>query len=321
MNSPFKVDFSTRQRKRLGPGSKRWDYRDHYVDLAAHTLSSIVQHRTFIVKCVAVAFVLACVSTPLIPRKYSAEALIYPNLFSSGQDKAAAAASLDGATMVTGEARAIRSDVIMRAVATRLGHDPMATRSRSWLKLPVDWFRAAWLPETLNHSPFDRAVGKLQNKLVVMNDTRSYVISVSFTAPSAEEAAEVVNAVVIEYLRDKIRQRTLSKLVSAEAELREQLAVYGQKHPKTLQAVAALDAERASLETATNSQDSDRYEIANDQNVKLAVPNHTPTSPKGFVIFGLSLLLGLLAGIGFAVWRDRKEAEGNQTVHFNPHSR
>ena len=77
-----------------------------------------------------------------------------------------------------------------------------------------------------------------------------------------------------------------------------------------------------SSETATNPQDnSDRYEIANDQSVKLAVPNHTPTSPKGFVIFELSLLLGLLAGIGFAVWRDRREAEGNQTVDFQPHSK
>lgn len=320
MNSPLKVDFATRRPKRPSPRPKRWDYRDHYINLTTHTLSSIVKHRVFIVTCVAIAFVLACVITPLIPRKYSAEALIYPNLFSAEEEKTAARASIDGAAMVAGEARAIRSDAILRAVATRLGHDPKDTTSRSWLTLPLDWSRAAWLPETLNHSSFDRAVARLRNRVVVTNDTRSYLISVSFVAPSADEAAQVVNAVVTEYLRDRLRQRRLSKVISAEAGLQEQRAVYGEKHPKTLQAMAELEVERASLEAAMNAQASDHYEIANDQNVKLAMPNHTPTSPKGVVIFGLSLLLALIAGIGFAVWRDRGE-EAKQTIGCEPHSR
>ena len=130
----------------------------------------------------------------------------------------------------------------------------------------------------------------------------------------------VVNAVVIEYLRDKVRQRRLSKVISAEAGLQERLAVYGEKHPKTLQAVADLEAERASMGAAMNQQDSDQYEVANDQNVKLAMPNHTPTSPKGFVIFGLSLLLALLASIGVAVWRDRRD-EARQIVDCELRSR
>jgi uncharacterized protein involved in exopolysaccharide biosynthesis len=263
---------------------------------------------------------LACIGTPLIPRKYSAEALISPNLFTAEQEKAVAKASIDGAAMVTGEARAIRSDVILRAAAMRLGHDPNAATSRSRSMLLLDRFRAAWLPETFNYSSFDRAVARLRHRVVVTNDTRSYLISVSFTASSAEEAAQVVNAVVIEYLRDKVRQRRLSKLISAETGLREQLAVYGEKHPKTLQAVADLEAERASIGAAMNQQDSDQYEVANDQNVKLAMPNHTPTSPKGFVIFGLSLLLASLASIGVAVWRDRRD-EAKQAVDCELRSR
>src|SRR5215472_8251335 len=309
MNSPLKVDFAKRQGKRPSPPRpKRWDYRAHYVDLALRTLGSIVKRRTFVLGCVTIGFVFASISLPLIPRKYSAEALIYPNLFAVDQDKAVAKASIDGATIVSGE-----------ALATRLGHDPNANVSRSWLTRCFDWFRRAWLPETLNYSSFDRAVAMLRNKVVVMNDTRSYVISISFTASSAEEAAKVVNAVVTEYLRDKVRQRRLGKLIAAEGELRERRAVYGEKHPKTVQAMAEFDAERAALEAATSPQDSDQYEVGSDRSVKLAAPNHTPTSPKGFVIFGLSLLLSLLAGIGIAVWRDRKEAE--HTFDHQLHSR
>ena len=59
-------------------------------------------------------------------------------------------------------------------------------------------------------------------------------------------------------------------------------------------------------------QDDDQYEVANIQNVKLAVPNHTPTSPKGIKIFGLSILSALLAGIGLAVWHGFRYMEINQ---------
>jgi uncharacterized protein involved in exopolysaccharide biosynthesis len=304
MNTPLKVDFSPRPpRERPSPRPKRGDYRVYYADLAARTLSSIVRHRWFIVKFVAVTLALACISIPLIPRKYSAEALIHPSLFSREQDKVVALASVDGAAMVNGEARLIRSDAVLRAVAMRLGHDPEA-KSRSRARLVLDWIRAEFLPETRNHSSFDRTVALLRNKVVVMNDTRSYLISISFTASTADEAAQVVNAFVTEYLSYKSKQRGLDKIDVAEAELRRQQAIYGDKHPKTLQAVAELDA-----------QD----EVANDRSVRLAAPNQTPTSPKGSVILALSFLSALLVSIGLAVWRDRGEGERKQKGGYQPH--
>lgn len=319
---PPKFDHAPRHKSRPNLRLKRSDYRTHYEELAAQTLSSTVRHRRLIAKLVAVALVLACALIPLLPRKYSAEALINPSLISREQGKVVALASVDAAAMVAGEARLIRSDAILRAVAARLGHDPKAVSS--WATRGVDWIRAAFLPETRNYSPFDRAVAMLRSKVVVMNDTRSYLISISFTAPSADEAAQIVNAFVLEYLRDKARERRLDKINAAEAELRQQLAVYGDKHPKTLQAVAELDAERASLEDPLKPQDRQQDDVASDQGFRLAVPNQTPTSPNGSVILGLSFLSALLAGIGLAVWRDRKEAERKQTVGlpgYQPHPR
>jgi uncharacterized protein involved in exopolysaccharide biosynthesis len=317
MNTPLKFDHA----KRPNFEFERSDYRAHYEDLAARILPSIVRHGRLIVSLVSIALVLACIAIPLMPRKYSAEALIYPNLFSreQGQGRVVPLASVDSATLVNGEARLIRSDAILRAVAKRLGQDPRATRTNTWATQGLDWVRATFLPETRNYSPFDRAVARLERNVVVMNDTRSYLISISFTAPSAEEAAQIVNAFVIEYLRDKANQRRLDKISAAEAELQRQKAIYGDKHPKTLQAVAELDAERASIEAAMNPQDGDQDEAASDQSVKLAVPIQTATSPKGFVILGLSFLSALLAGIGLAIWRDRRESKRNHTASHQPH--
>src|SRR5262249_910744 len=45
--------------------------------------------------------------------------------------------------------------------------------------------------------------------------------------------------------------------------------------------------------------------VRTDEGIKLALPNRTPTSPRGTVILGLAFMSGLLAGIGLAIWRDR----------------
>jgi uncharacterized protein involved in exopolysaccharide biosynthesis len=312
MNTPLKFDHEKRPDFRAVDS----DFRAHYEDVAARTLLSTWRHRGLIASLVALSLVLACIIIPLMPRKYSAEALIYPNLFSGEQGKAVALASVDAASMVTSEARLIRSDAILRAVVKRLGlADAEATKSRSWATQGLDWVRAMLLPESRNHSPFDRTVSKLRNHVAVMNDTRSYLISISFTAPSADEAARVVNAFAIEYLRDKAIQRKLDTANSAAAELARELAVYGDKHPRTLRAAEGLNAARASLEVATSAHDGGQDEVTIDQSVKLALPNRTPTSPKGFVIIGLSFLSALLAGIGLAVWCDRREAKRKHSHH------
>jgi uncharacterized protein involved in exopolysaccharide biosynthesis len=310
MEEPIKFD----PEKRPNFQFERSDYRTHYEDFAGRTLKSIARRRWLIASVVACALALACISVPMLPRKYSAEALIYPNLLSE-QGKAVALASVDAAAVVTGEARLIRSEAFLRAVAKRLGQDPNITNSRSWATQSLDWLRATLLPETRNHSPFDRLVSMLRNKVAVMNDTRSYLISVSFTAPSPYEAARVVNGFVIQYLRDKDIQRRLDRLNFAEAELRHQLAVYGDKHPKASRAAAEFDATRAAFEAAMNRQDAGQDDIASDPSVKLALPNRTPTSPNGFVILGLSFLSALLAGIGMAIWLDRREARRKHTPH------
>jgi uncharacterized protein involved in exopolysaccharide biosynthesis len=290
------------------------DYRAYYEDWTVRTLRSIVRQRWLVASLVGFALALACIIIPVLPRKYTAEALIYPNLFSRdegkpGQAKVVAVASVDATTFVTGEARLIRSDAILRAAARRIGQDPAGARARPWATRSVDWVRSTLLPETRRYSPLDRAVAMLRSNVAVMNDSRSYLISVSFTALSPDEAARVVNAVVIEYFRDKVIQRSLDKVNAAEGHLGQQLAIYGDKHPKTLQAVAELDGARVAFATAKNPQGGEQDEVPSDQGVKLAVPNQTPTSPRGFVILGLTFVSALLASIGLAIWRDRKEVQ------------
>ena len=315
MNTPLKFDHERRPNLPL----ERSDFRADYENVAARTLRSIVRHKGLIASSVAAALALAILIIPLMPRKYSAEALVYPSLFSREQGKVAALASIDAASIVSSEARLIRSDAILRAVVARLGLDNEVTTPRSSALQVLDWVRTMLLPETRNHSRSDRAVAVLRNKVAVMNDTRSYLISISFAAPSADDAAEVVNALAIEYLRDKAKQRRSDVVNAAEGELGRLLAIYGQKHPKVLQAADELDVARAALKAVTSPEDGGQDAIATDESVKLAIPNRTPTSPKGIVILGLSFMVGLLAGIGLAVWRDRRDSKHKNIVGHHPY--
>jgi capsular polysaccharide biosynthesis protein len=285
------------------------DVRSYYQNVAAQTLLSVRQRWRFIASCVALAMALAFIIIPLLPRKYSATALIYPSLYSQDQGKIVALASVNAESVVNGEARLIVSDVILQAVVRRLGLEQQPEASQS-----LGWLRALFFPETRSYSPFDRQVVMLQNRVEVRNDTRSYLISISFTASSADEAARIVNTIAVEYIRAKAIQRKRDAVTAAEIELARQLAVNGDKHPKVLQAADELGVARVALKAVMAPGEDGQDAVTADEGVKLAIPNRTPTSPKGLVILGLSFLLSSLAGIGLVMWSDRRSLEPRQVL-------
>src|SRR5262249_44893374 len=162
--------------------------------------------------------------------------------------------------------------------------------SPSWMLRQLDLLRVVFFPEIHNYSPFDRSVAMLRNRVEVTKDTRSYLTSITFTTRSPEEAARVVNGIALEYFRDKSTQSRRDATTTAEAELARQLAIYGERHPKVLQAVDQLSAARAALTAAGNAVGGGEDTIVADESVTLAIPNHTPTSPKGSVIPGMALI-------------------------------
>src|SRR4029453_10919572 len=133
------------------------------------------------------------------PRKYSATAFVSPNLYSQEQGRTMGLASVDATSIVNGEARLILSDAALQAVVGRLRPDRPEQQLEGEQQL--GWLRNLFFPETRVESQLDREVATLRNKVDVAKDTRSYLISISFTASSADEAVRVVNTIAVEYLR------------------------------------------------------------------------------------------------------------------------
>ena len=290
-----------RERPPTFPVEQRSDFRSHYENVAIDALRSMRRHWKLILSTVALAAVLAGLALPLMPRKYSASALVSPSLYSPEQNRLVALASVDATAIVNGEARLITSDAALQAVVRRLKPEsPPEGERRS------NWLRDLFFPETRVESEMDREIATLRSRVEVTKDPRSYLIAISYTASSPDEAARVVNAIAVEFIRNKWMQRKSSVVTAAEAELVRQLAVNGEKHPKVMQAVDALDAARADLKAFVGSTQDGQALVVPEDGAKLAVPNRTPTSPRGKVVFGLACLSGLLAGAGLALWRDRR---------------
>jgi uncharacterized protein involved in exopolysaccharide biosynthesis len=332
VNAQFKIDHLEQS-----------NLRRHYEDMAANMMLSIVRHKLLIASLVIVALVLAGLLIPQLPRKYAAEALVHPDLFSREVGaKSTPLASIEGASLVTSEARLIRADAMVRTVVKRLGldrdpefaaptspasqavdradamvrtvvkrleldRDPEFAAPTSPVSQAVDHVRAAILPETQTPSPLERAIASVRKRLTVTNDTRSYLISISFTAASPETAAKVANAFGVEYLSAKTTQRLADAATAAHREFAQRSAIYGEKHPSVVRADAELEAARVRLQAAANRPDLTESDIVAGEGITLAVPNPTPSSPKGLVILGLAFVCALVSGLGLAVWLDRRD--------------
>src|SRR5262245_61796998 len=149
--------------KRTRAPVKRSDFRPHYEKVAARTLKSVVAHFRLIASLVVVALVLASLVIPLLPRKYSAEALIYPRLYSEEQVKSVPLASVEASSLIATEARLLQSDEFLRGVVQRVGLDKEVEAARSHFGAGIlDWLRATFLPEMSNESSLDRAVSMLR---------------------------------------------------------------------------------------------------------------------------------------------------------------
>ncbi len=285
--------------------------RSHYEEVAVDTLLSIARRKFLIAACVLGAIVLAAWLVSVLPRTYTAQALLYPDVSSLEEGsleskKGPVIANINANYLVNSEAERIRSQAIAEGVVKSLGLDSnpdfisAPRRSDTLRKL-----RSSFMPETLYGTQFARAVAFLQSQLSVRSDTHNYVIAVGYTATSPELAATIANAVVFQYLRSKNIDRATRKIRAAEDDLEKLSVVYGSGHPKVVQAVAKLANAKRELQIAVG--DPAGSDAERKYSIVLAKPDTKPSGPAGKMILGVASIFGLIAGVCLAIWLDRRD--------------
>jgi uncharacterized protein involved in exopolysaccharide biosynthesis len=246
---------------------------------------------------------------------YTASAIVQPEFRGSvTHEKATDMQPLDPSLLLVGQVQLIRSQPLPAGIAEQLfGEGSNATSPPGLAVTAVQWLLGLAL-ERQNRFPdvskpvstADIALEQLKSKLTVTYIPRSYLIQVSYTAPTPEGAAAVANALTSEFIRSERRKRLSEQVAAAASTLASLSATYGDKHPNIARAKADLEAVQTLLRGLTQAAaPMSENELADTGMVvparaNLASVNH------GLRTILLGLVVGLLLGLSWAVFRQRK---------------
>lgn len=222
------MDFfsDTRDRRPATPLSS------HY-DAITFDLLATLWRRRFLIATVAGAMVLlGSLALALLPNRYTADLVLqFDFARDDGGGKSSGSVNLDPGSLIESEARIIRSLSTARAVVAALELDKAPPNRGSWTSGLLARAGQALFPQTLRdtigeilgiertaHPPArrDRIAQNLIGQLKVSNDTKAYLISLSYTDPDPDRAAMMVNAFGKQYMRRKLEANTAASQRSSQ---------------------------------------------------------------------------------------------------------
>ena len=200
------------QLPRFGAHLRDTSVRDHYESTAQSLLTLLWRRRGLILTALLAGLVLGIAGLILIRKTYTADALVQLTFNRDDQARTGAAApsagpTVEAASLVESEARVLKSRAVARRVVARLNlvgdpdfspSLPLVMRAETWLLNGGDGVDALADPKLRE----DLIAQALARNLAVTNDARSYIIGVSYTSPSPERSAKIVNAFIDEYINN-----------------------------------------------------------------------------------------------------------------------
>ena len=285
-------------------------------------LASLWRRKLLVGAIVATTVVAGIIAVAAMPPSYKAEAYIrggFSALDAVSKDakdeetKNAPSISLDLSRVIETQARLLQSQDLARRVVQQLGIERLRPELSESHWLPTNFYASAANTED---DKIDRAAAQLLRGFSVSTDPRTYMIEVSYTAGDPELAAVITNAFVTEFLRASRLQTLSLKRSLAATTLSQQLAIFGDKHPKAIKAKMRLAAADEQLKGQLNeSPDAIRQNVG--ENVTVAIT--APAKPKMPLVVGLLLLIGLSLGAAAALWLERQRwADGFLRFYNRP---
>lgn len=276
---------------------------------ALHQLVAIFWgHRQLIAGCTAAAVALAVLAHMIIAPNFSATAVVQFGMRdlmpqNSAEGQTAPAAMMDAAALVESETRLIESPALSRVVVDRLAREADVARLADDFPSMFGRFQRGAGPTP---AELDGAASRLSGNLAVKNDPRTYLVSVTYKAPSAGEAARVANAVVAQYLHNARVQNLAGAHAGAERTLADLQVTYGPKHPQIIRAKSNLAMAKAQMDVADRAALMPEADLAGTGQVIPARANSIPTNTPFSKILVICAAIGLLLGLAIVQLLERQ---------------
>lgn len=287
--------------------------RVHYENVLYENLAILWARKLLISAIVGAALVLQSIVLVLLGPRYTGEAMI--QLSFTREEPATGArsqaiASLDAAAVADSKVRLIRSFATASAVVARLELD----KDPSFTRLPLSWqvfstLRSAFGLAQPVPSDHDLAINHLLEQMVVNNEPRSYLISISFTTRDPQRSAQLANTVAVEYLRGQLVQQLSESYATIERDVAELASVYGANYPSYLGGRAKLERLQARLTALREgTSDEDVSKLVVGQSLIPAEQAMIPSGPKILLMLGLTGGITLVAATWLARLLDRQRS-------------
>lgn len=273
--------------------------------------ASAWRRKLLVAGIIAFAIVLGVMAVVVLPARYTAQAYIRGEYVASDTlpmqvknvttgSLSTGPMSLDPVRVIETQTRLLQSNRLARRVAQELGLDQLQPVLSKRGLLPSLFHGSASLTPD---QQLDMAAGKLLDQLTVISDPKAYLITVRYRTGDPELSVLIANAFVAELLRSTKLQVLSQQRTFAQATLSNQLAKFGDKHPKVAALRMQLEATDASLQQQLNESPDVILQGAGENVTKAIASPSGPTAP--FVI-GLALIVGLMIGVGVALWLERR---------------
>lgn len=197
----------------------------HYDAVTFDFLSMLWRRRLLIAAVTGGIMLVTALYLMVTPQRYTADLVLqfdFTREDSGGGGKASSVA-LDASTLVESEARIIRSLATARAVASRLGLDQAVSSQPSSFSRLLAGATELVFPSSVRNTLHsltgfgggsaeptarDIAAQRLLGSLGVSNDTKAYLVTLTYRDTDPDRAALIVNAFGNEYLRRKMEATT-----------------------------------------------------------------------------------------------------------------
>jgi uncharacterized protein involved in exopolysaccharide biosynthesis len=284
------------------------DSTDHSSALFVHAaLVGLWRHKLLMTGIIVASLVLGIIAAVAIPKQYTAEAHIRGEFLASNpavQDEKGTISigpiSLDLERIIETQSRLLQSQQVALRVVQQIGLErlqPVVSKHR-WF-LPNLTGSSAKTQEDIE----DIAAAKLLAGLSVITDPRAYLLTVRYSADDPELAVLITDAFVAELLRNARLQELSRQRAFAEASLSEQLAKFGDKHPRLVNVRMRLAmADDLMKEQLKESPEAIRK--AAGENVTNAISD--APRPRPLFVIGLLLLIGFVISIVTVLWLERE---------------
>lgn len=278
----------------------------HYTGVLRATLITLWRRKLLIVSVMTAALLLGGIVTLITPKRYAANSFVHggftaSDLVSAGPGRSGATVGFDASQLVETQSRLLQSHQLARLVVKRLGLERLQAMAGA---SPLSaWLHAKFNGDVSENSGYqeDKAATRLLRGLAVRTEPRVYLIVVSYTAGDPAFAALVANTFTAEFLRGVELQRLSEQQALARSTLSTNLATLGEKHPKVREARMRLAAADDLLQAENNKKPEEILRAAGDK-ITLAQADAVPSGPNPPSILGISLLAGLVAGLGLAIY-------------------